>query len=152
MAGRRPVPIEIKKLKGTYRKCRDKDSPPPSESTLIAPKWLNKRAKGIFNTLRQRLESLNMGSQSYTESVSLLASRMEEVKRYTEIVESEGYMTERADRNGTVIIKLHPAVRMREAAMNHAHKLLIEFGLTAASIQRIGKPPGPKKKNAFDDF
>jgi P27 family predicted phage terminase small subunit len=150
--GRKPIPIGIKKAKKTYRKHRDKNSPAPSKERMVAPSWLNQRAKRIFSTLKDRLDELCMASKTFTEALALLACRLEEVRRYSEIVETEGYMLERMDRNGSVILKLHPAVRMREFALNHAHKLLVEFGLTASSIQRVGKLKTTKKKNDFDGF
>jgi len=153
------VPVPMKKARGTYRKDRDKGSPPQSVAKLVAPPWLNKNGKKIFNTLKKRLEDFNMGSASYTESLALLASRMEEVERYSKILDDDGPVIKnelRSPNDPDLVLKVsyqpHPIINLREKAMVHAHKLLVEFGLTAASIQRIGKPKEQKKKNAFDGF
>jgi len=152
MAGRKPIPIEIKKLKGTYRKHRDPHSPAPSKSALVAPKWLNTDAKRVFNTLKSRIGELGMESKTFTEALALLSARMEEVQRYSAILEKEGCTYATTNREGEALQKPHPVINLREKAMAHAHKLLVEFGLTAASIQRIGPLKQPKRKNAFDDF
>ena len=142
MAGRKIVPIEIKKLKGTYRKCRDRNPPPSSKGRPTAPAWLNTAAKRKFGIVVRRLDDLSMASSSYTEAIALLASRLEEVERHTRILEDEGYLLD--DRP-------HPANKLRELAFNHAHKLLVEFGLTASAIQKVGAKMKEKpKKNPFE--
>jgi P27 family predicted phage terminase small subunit len=143
MAGRKLIPMEIKKLKGTYRKDRDRKPPPASKGKPHPPKWLNTDAKQKFNLMVKRLDGLGMASNTYTEGIALLASRLGEVERLTEVLDQEGVI---------LGAKEHPAVKMREKAMNHAHRLLVEFGLTASSIQKVGRPKQQKKKNVFDRF
>ena len=142
MPGRKIIPIELKKLRGTYRKDRDRKPPPSSKGKPTAPAWLNTAAKRKFGIVVRRLDALSMASNTYTEAISLLASRLEEVERHTALLEVEGYLLEE---------KPHPAVKLREMAMNHSHKLLVEFGLTAAAIQKVGaKKKEEKKKNPFE--
>jgi P27 family predicted phage terminase small subunit len=145
------IPIEIKKAKGTYRKDRDRHPPPASEGKPWPPKWLNTVAKQKFHLMRKRLDHLGIASATYTETIALLASRLEEVERYTKQLEDEGDCFECTARDGTTFYKPHPATNLRERAMNHSHKLLVEFGLTASSIQRIGRgKKEEKKKNPFE--
>ena len=142
MAGRKIVPIEIKKLKGTYRKCRDRNPPPSSKGRPTAPAWLNTAAKRKFGIVVRRLDDLSMASSSYTEAIALLASRLEEVERHTALLEVEGFLLDE---------RAHPAVKLREQAMLHAHKLLVEFGLTAAAIQKVAAQKKEKQvKNPFE--
>ena len=145
------IPIEIKKAKGTYRKDRDTNPPPAAKGKPKAPKWLNTAAKRKFNLMVKRLDHLGIASNTYTETIALLASRLEEVERYTALLEVEGDCFECTARDGTIFYKPHPATNLRERAMNHSHKLLVEFGLTASSIQRIGRgKKEEKKKNPFE--
>mgnify|MGYP005655107011 CR=1 FL=1 len=142
MAGRKIVPIEIKKLKGTYRKCRDRTPPPSSKGRPTAPAWLNTAAKRKFGIMVRRLDALTMASDSYTEAIALLASRLEEVERYTKMLDEEGALLDE---------KPHPVIKLREMAMNHSHKLLVEFGLTASAIQKVGAKKKEKPvKNPFE--
>ena len=83
-----------------------------------------------------------MASSTYTEAIALLASRLEEVERFTKMLDEEGALLDE---------KPHPAVKLREQAMNHSHKLLVEFGLTAAAIQKVGAKKKEKPvKNPFE--
>jgi len=41
---------------------------------------------------------------------------------------------------------------LREKAARHVHALLVEFGLTASSAQKVGKPKENKKANDFEGF
>jgi P27 family predicted phage terminase small subunit len=142
MAGRKIIPIELKKLRGTYRKDRDRKPPASSKGKPTAPAWLNTRAKRKFGIIVRRLDDLTMASSSYTECIALLASRLEETERHTATLEAEGYLLDE---------KIHPVAKLRELAMNHSHKLLVEFGLTASAIQRVGAvKKEAKKKNPFE--
>jgi P27 family predicted phage terminase small subunit len=160
-AGRKIIPMEQKKAKGTYRKERDKEVPKPSDKKPRAPAWLNKRAKQIFWHMTNRLSVLNMASASHTEILALLCSRMEEVERFDKLLnqskdvdgkETNGYVYQTSNSFGDAILKPNPAVELRDKAMRHVHSLLCEFGLTPAAAQKVGKPKESKKKNDFEEF
>ena len=153
--GRKAIPIQIKKLKGTHQPCRDKDVPEPSKKLPYRPSWLNKRAKQIFHHMVGRLDELGLASRSHTESIALLSSRMEEIENFDKVLNAGGeslyfYKTKTAD--GSEIIKEHPAAKLREKAARHVHSLLTEFGLTPAAAQKVGTPKKKTKKNDFEGF
>jgi P27 family predicted phage terminase small subunit len=149
--GRKIIPTELKILKGTYRKDRDRKSPPPAKDAPVAPSWLNRRGKLIFRLVVKRLTELGLASRSYTETIALLASRLEEMERYSRLIEEEGVSFGGVTRDGTEYFKPRPEVLLRERAMLHAHKLLAEFGLTPSAIQRVAAvKKEKKKKNPFE--
>ncbi|MEN6297743.1 MAG: phage terminase small subunit P27 family [Rectinema sp.] len=156
MTGRKVVPIDVKKARGTYRKDRDKKAPKPSPKKPAAPSWLNTRAKQIFNLMVKRLSEIGQASATYTEAIALLSSRMEEVERFDKILndgEENGYVYKTTNSFGDAILKEHPAVRLREKAARHVHSLLTEFGLTGASAQKVGaQPKEGDKKNEFEEY
>jgi len=153
MRGRKVIPIEEKKAKGTHRPCRDKDVPAPSKKKPLPPTWLNKRAKMIFHHMVKRLEELSLASRSHTEALSLLASRMEELETFDKLLNTgEGYTYKIETEDGGFIIKEHPVVKLREKAARHVHSLLTEFGLTPASAQKVGTPKQKTKNNDFEGF
>ena len=153
MRGRKVIPIEIKKAKGTHQPCRDKDVPEPSEKKPLPPKWLNTRAKMIFRHMTRRLEDLNLATRSHTEALALLSSRMEEVEKFDKLLNTGGGYTYKTKTTaGETVIKEHPACKLREKAANHVHKLLVEFGLTPASAQKVGTPKKKDKSNEFTGF
>jgi P27 family predicted phage terminase small subunit len=170
-AGRKVIPIDIKKAKGTYQPCRDREVAPPSNKKPVPPSWLNARAKQIFHNMVKRLAEIHLDSATYTEAIALLSSRLEEVERFDKIlnegmpieiedpetkekkmVMSNGYVYSTHNSYGDAILKENPAVALREKAFRHVHTLLTEFGLTGASAQKVGKPKDKSKASEFDDF
>lgn len=162
MQGRKAIPTQLKIVKGTHRPHRDKDVPPPSTLKPVPPSWLNQRAKMIFHHMVRRLDVLGLASRSHTEAIALLSCRMEEMERFDKMLNNavdeftgeptNGYVYKTTNTNGDNILKEHPAVKLREKAASHVHKLLVEFGLTPASAQKVGTPKKTKKKNDFEDF
>jgi P27 family predicted phage terminase small subunit len=153
MAGRKAIPIGIKLVKGTHQPCRDKEVPPPSKSKPIPPSWINTRAKAIFRHMVRRLDVIGLASATYTEAIALLASRMEEVERFDKMLNGEdqnNYVYNTHNSYGDEILKENPAVALREKACRHVHALLVEFGLTGASAQKVGTKKESKKKNEFE--
>jgi len=155
MQGRKAIPTQLKIAKGTHRPHRDKDVPPPSTLKPVPPTWLTQRAKMIFHHMVRRLNDLGLASRSYTETIALLACRMEEVERFDKMLndgEENGYVYKTTNSYGDDVLKEHPAVKLREKAASHVHKLLVEFGLTPASAQKVGTPKAKKKTNDFEGF
>ena len=155
MQGRKALPTQIKLVKGTLRNHREKEVPDPSKEKPLHPKWLNKRAKMIFYHMVRRLDELGMASRSHTEAIALLACRMEEVERFDKMLnegDENGYVYKTTNSYGDDVLKEHPAVKLREKAAVHVHKLLVEFGLTPSSAQKVGTPKKKAKKNGFEGF
>lgn len=149
-AGRKIIPMEEKKAKGTYRGCRDKGEPEVSDKKPIPPSNLNKRAKQIFHLITNRLGS--RATSTYTEVQAMLAVRLQEIEEYDKTLEKEGMTYKTSNSFGDPIVKEHPASRLREKAMRHAQSLLIELGLTHISGLKFGTGKKETKKNDFSDF
>jgi P27 family predicted phage terminase small subunit len=155
MAGRKVIPMEIKKAKGTYQACRNRNKPEESIEKPTAPDWLNKRAKKIFKDIVQRLDELNLASATYTDIIALLASRQEELERFDKALnndEENGYVYKTTNSYGDPILKENPIVRLREKAARHVHSLIAELGLTPSGINKVGARPEKVQKNEFDDL
>jgi P27 family predicted phage terminase small subunit len=65
---------------------------------------------------------------------------------------TNGYIYKSTNSYGDDVLKEHPAVKLREKAARHVHALLVEFGLTGASAQKVGAKKKEKDQNQFDDF
>jgi P27 family predicted phage terminase small subunit len=155
MRGRKIIPIRIKQTKGTHRPHRDRDIPEPSKKKPLPPAWLNKRAKNIFHHMVKRLDELGLASRSHTEAIALLSCRMEEVERFDKMLNDDkenGYVYKTTNSYGDDVLKEHPAVKLREKAAKHVHALLVEFGLTPSSAQKVGTPKKKEKRNKFEGF
>ena len=152
MAGRKAIPIDIKKAKGTNRPFREKIVVPPSSDKPIPPDWLNFKAKRIFINMVGRIGEIGLDSANYTETLALLSSRMEEVERLDLLLNEKGVTYESTDTRGGFVIRERPEVMMREKAARHLHSLLCEFGLSPASAQKVGTKKEKKQMNPFEAF
>ena len=151
-SGRKVIPMEIKKVKGTYFKDRDPGTLPPSPDRPVSPEMLNARAKEIFDTLTQRLSDTGRATDTFTEIQALCAMRLEEVEHLSGIIRVMGMFYVVTNRNGEEAIRKHPAVEFRETALRHAHGLLAELALTHVASQKVG-PVKPKPTvNEFEGF
>lgn len=146
-AGKKKIPDHIKLVKGSFRKDRVKaDAPQPQSKPPIAPTHLNDRAVYYFNLIVSRMDG--RASETFTEILSTLAIRLEEVERYYTIVyETPFFQT--VDVFGNTVLKNHPLSVQYKEAMRHSHTLLGEVGLTPASIGRLG---GGKKEKCVDPW
>jgi len=159
-AGRKVLPFIVKEAKGTLRKERIKDTPTPTDKLPTPPRWLNPAAKTIFRMLVRRISSITVASQDHTNSIAMLASRVEEVERFDKYLNEVGYTYERQAVVGrgdnqrviTVGIYARPEAKLRHEAMRHLHSLLLEFGLTPASLGRVKAKGKEKEHNEFSDF
>lgn len=159
-AGRKVIPINEKVAKGTLRKHRVRDTPTPTDKLPSPPRWLNPAAKRIFRLLVKRITSITIASQDHTNGIAMLASRVEEVERFDKYLNQVGYTYERQGIIGrgpdkraiTLGIYARPEAKLRHEAMRHLHSLLLEFGLTPASLGRVKAKGKGKEHNEFDNF
>lgn len=146
MAGRKAKPQKLKVIQGTARKDRtNKNAPIAAPDVPMAPKWLNERAREIFSTITGRIEVMGYASTSHTEMLALAAMRLAEVEEYTTLIDVDGPTYRTTNTQGDVSYKPRPEVMLRSEAARHAQSLLAEFGLSAASMQKIVVPEKPKK-------
>lgn len=148
--GRKVLPIEIKKAKGTYQACRDKGTPKTSDKKPVPPSWLTPRAKQIFHLLSKRLG--DRATATYTEVQALCASRMHEVEMFDKVLNEASYVFMTVDSFGNDVIKARPEVSMRKEAMRHVQSLLAELGLTMTAAHKVGAAQEKKKGNEFEGF
>jgi P27 family predicted phage terminase small subunit len=152
-SGRKVTPLIIKEAKGTRERSREKIVVPPSDKLAVPPTSLNKRAKQIFqHYVKRRLEPLGLASATYTEEIARLAVAHEEWERFNKILNEVGYTVEFSDREGNPVVRMRPEVKIRDMANAVMKACLLEFGLTAASAQKVGKTPDKKEKNDKERF
>jgi P27 family predicted phage terminase small subunit len=156
--GRKVIPMNEKVAKGTFRKHRQVKIPVPSAKLPIAPRWLNPDAKRIFRLMVRRIGEITVASMTHTESISILASRLEEVQRLTKFIDENGSSFDKygVNREGVEFCigsYPRPESKQRSDAIRHLHTLLLEFGLTPSSLGRVKpKGDGGKETNEFSEF
>lgn len=156
MVGRKVIPIDIKKAKGTNQKCREKIAPPVSKNIPISPAALNKRAKQIFSHIvKNRLLAMGLATASHTEAIALLVKKLEQLERLDKILDEKGFTYKMPVNTGDEVFfidRIRPEVAAQKEIARHVQSLLAEFGLTAAASQRVGTKPQKKESNDFEKF
>ncbi len=147
------LPKEIKRLKRTLQNCRNiKNSPDPSPGDMALPESIKSRFGSIsshFDTITEMAKNIGVYSPDYSMAASLAAMRMQEIERYSEIIEREGVVFITKGFNGQEQKRPHPLLSARSDAMRHLHSLLVEFGLTPTGIQKVVKSSSKENKNPF---
>lgn len=149
--GRKNKPLEQKQINGTARKDRLPEAmPQPLQQGMSLSLAGTGGVEECFSFLLKIVEGMGNNSASYGPALSLAALRMNEITTLTNDILEEGAVYESEGRNGKQV-KANPKVTMRSEAMRHFHSLLAEFGLTPASIQKVGSINNPAK-NPFGEF
>lgn len=147
------LPKEIKKLKGTLENYRViKNSPEPSPGEMALPESIKNRFGSIsshFDTITKMAKNIGVYSPDYSMAASLAAMRMQEIEKYSKIIEEDGVVSVTTGFNGQEQRKPHPLISARSDAMRHLHSLLVEFGLTPTGIQKVIKTTNTEDKNPF---
>lgn len=146
--GRKPIPDELKKLRGTDQPCRLSGSVDYAEkitdiskitSTARMKLLPTKRAKDIFKQKANQLISLGILTildiehlAVYANSLDVLFSCMENmrnapVKKYNKDDELIGYVPD-------------PSIQMYRQMVEHVNRIGAEFGFTPMSRQKINQP------------
>ena len=153
MAGRKPIPNELKKLRGTDQpvRMRDELSVEPITTPFVSvPKDIplkTKRAKQIFLGKANQLIALRVLTAFDIESLSLYAETldtaytcMEELSK-KDAVEFQSYL----DKNENLKYAPNPYRKLLHECIELANKIGSDFGFTPVSRQRIGTQPVEKK-------
>lgn len=154
MAGRKPTPNAVKKLKGTNQPVRMREEPNFGSVIKIPPppKYFNKYAKREYKTVSARLLALNILNEV---NISLVAAYALEIGKYYEAEEKlsdVGRLDIAKDADGNILkISRLPLDKMASDYLANAKALAVELGITPASSSRV-KAPEKKKSNPFDEF
>lgn len=154
--GRKKIPTEIKKARGTLRKGRELENQMSVEKVPnipIAPAWLSEIGKEQFDIVVQQLNDLNM---LYSVDLKLIESYANAISLHIEC-EQQLRQTGRVQiyRNDEGEIKhaqIVPLQTVSKQALDQAIKIATHFGLTPSSRTKISAPKVEIKDNEFNFF
>jgi|DEB0MinimDraft_6_1074348.scaffolds.fasta_scaffold50120_2 P27 family predicted phage terminase small subunit len=142
MRGRKPLPTEIKKKKGTLQKCRtleDEVQPETVSEAPPAPVWLSEIGKQEWDRVIDYLISNNLLASC---DLSIVAFYCNEVSVY---IESEQQLRQNSrmiaykDEKGKIKhAQQVPLQIIARKSLESAMKIAAEFGFTPSSRTRIG--------------
>lgn len=152
MRGRRPLPTEIKALKGTLRKHRTNPAEPlGTPGTPAAPLWLSSRAAELFEATCDKMAERGTLAVEWRDAIAAYAASLEDIEIATAAIREHGstYTTHTA--TGYLIIRKRPEVGQRSEAMRRAAMLRAELGLGPSASLRVAAVP-VAASNPYEDL
>jgi len=146
MAGRKPLPTNVKELKGTVRKCRqNKAEPEYPRGLLEPPNHLTGVALAHWHEIYPKLEKAGVVTTidivalaAYCKAYQRWREATSEVDKYGAVIESpSGYPIQ------------SPYLAIANKAFDQMLKLLTEFGMTPSSRTRVSATKQQPKKTGF---
>jgi P27 family predicted phage terminase small subunit len=148
--GRKPLPENVRQLRGNPGNAKPINEPKPQPKTPTCPSWLPSEAKNEWKRVTAELDRIGMltlvdrgALATYCEAWALLKQAEEEIARYGMVI----YTLDRElrDEDGNVVqllatAKTNPAVRVAHSSMQYVRAFAAEFGLTPSSRSRINLP------------
>lgn len=141
--GRKPLPTEIKRLKGTLRPCRENKAEPKPFGVLgEPPDYLRPRAKEIWRNVLSFLPDgmITAADSAVLETYCTMCAMREDLQRK---VDKEGAVSEYTG-------KLNPNFRALKDCQVAIAQAGSELGLTPASRSKVARGFGDPSKD--DDF
>ena len=142
--GRKKLPTELKKMKGTMQKCRTLENEMSVDLCVeipASPDWLSPIGKEEWTKITKQLFNLNMLHQvdlkfieAYVNEIAIYIEcekQLRETGRVDEFMNSEGELIRR---------QAKPLVKMKNDALNNALKLASQFGITPSARASISAP------------
>lgn len=158
MTGRKKIPTEIKKARGTLRKCRELENPmqvKKVDGLPVAPKWLSKIGREQFGIVVNQLHSLGM---LYEVDIKLIEAYCNSMALHIEceqtLRKTGRIQVYRDSESGEIKhSQIVPLQTISKQSLEAAIKIASHFGLTPSSRTRISSPSKLEiKDNEFNFF
>lgn len=136
--GPAPIPIAIKRLRGTVRPDRDSGKVETAPGTPERPSWLtDPEAIARYEQTAGLLRDLGVLTVLDGEAVARYAQTYTSWVDCQRRIKREGLLTKKKMGRGEEVIRLHPACSEAHALASEIAKLEGELGLTPAARSRI---------------
>lgn len=151
-AGRRPKPSALKVMTGNPgKRALPKDEPKPKRGMPGKPTWLSKPARKYWPKIAAELDRMGVLTTADGTALGLLCDVLAHYIEARDMMEEEGLTYESESREGGVMIRPHPSVKIASDAWKRARAMAIEFGLTPAARAKVGGAgAGEKEENPFE--
>jgi phage terminase small subunit len=153
-AGRPRKPTALRELQGgRTRPHHNPNEPTPDVRIPDRPMWLDDdpTASALYDEVCRYVVDMKVGTSVDGIALGLLADQLAIYIKFRSEVMDYGVMIEVFDAKGNPQSKINPAMKGMNEATTNIHKLLREYGLTAASRSSVGAEI-EKEVSSFDDF
>lgn len=149
MAGRRPLPTQIKKLKGTAQKCRTNPHEPKlAVSCPEPPEFLGEIGRTEWAHKAPLLAKMGVLTEADNTALAAYCVQYERFVRAEKDLSNGIYVD--VTTNGNVVQRALVGVSNRAAEL--MHKFLVEFGMTPSSRTRVSAFLPDKGSNEWEGF
>ena len=149
MKGRKPKPLEIKKLHGTVQPCRiNQDAPTPQLEIPECPEGLDKIGQDEWNRITTQLYELKMIADIDLAVVFGYCHCWEQFIKTAQQLKKTGYLVKAP--SGYPII--NPLISINNEAKRQMLKFAQELGLSVIQRSRIKVKGEERIKDALEDF
>ena len=138
MRGRRPIPTETKRRNGNPGRRPLNELEPSSGGKPAKPEGLCKTSAAFWDELVECFSQMGILSRVDGLALELLSRTYGHWQHCLAKIKNCGEVVEWKAKNGEMIVKTSPYVRMAADAEKRLRSLLIEFGMTPASRVPLG--------------
>jgi len=142
--GKNKLPVNVKKIRGTYRASRHIVSGHLSGGIPEKPSNMTPGAGKYWDILINRLSLIGSLDVCDDLSLSILAESLAEFEKMTQFLNTNGMTYSFENSKGEVSQRPRPETKIRDAAWSRIYPLLKEYGLTFKS--RADIVPGTLQK------
>jgi P27 family predicted phage terminase small subunit len=147
-------PTGLKELHGTARPDRaNPNEPRPPVEMPDAPAWIDEDpvTRELFDQVTRYVTDMNIATQVDGLALSMLADQVSLYVETRNLIRRQGLFEESEGSQGQIVKKAHPGLPILNQCLGNIHKLLREYGLTAASRSNVSAKE-EKEVNTFQDF
>ena len=150
MAGRKPMPTAIRKLRGNPgKRALPANEPAVEPSIPIYPSYFTDDQRDAWHDLAERLFGMKVLTDGDSTALELLVVAYTEWRYATEVVEAEGMTYCTTTESGDRMYRARPEVAIASDAWRRISSMLREFGLTPSARTKVSTAGGAEKQNAF---
>jgi P27 family predicted phage terminase small subunit len=149
--GRHVIPIDRKKVTGTFRKHREKKIELPERGVPRMPP-LPEEVKSYWDLLVARLKKV--GTLTKVDDLSLAAAARDYALyiKMSDFISENGETYEFVNAKGETVVRPRPELRVMHDAYNRFYPIFKRYGLDHASRKDLRALPEKPKRNKWDEY
>lgn len=155
MAGRKSKPTKLKVVTGNPgKRPLPENEPEPTNELGDAPDWLSAEAAEHWKYVVDTANELEGVAKKPDEAaLAVFAQAIADYREADDELSDNGSNYQHVEtKSGGIMIRIHPAVGVRQTALNTIMKVCSEFGLTPSARTRVKVDLTDKDKNPNDKY
>lgn len=142
--GRSKLPAQVKSIRGTTRKDRDKGKELSPATVVMSPEdvkvptHLNADAKKVYKDMVSQLVAMKMLQPIDTTALCIYANAIVTIAKMQQELDKEGYVTYIKDEDGNITgVSVNPMQKVMKDAINIANTIGSQFGWSPVARMKL---------------